>query len=79
MKTVDHHREEIYKHESSAFTEVIQWFETLTFSSNWFWASGFESHWSKLFVTFNFFSFFLNLFFTLFFICAVHIASNTMG
>ena len=43
MKTVIHHREEIYKHESSAFTKVIQWFETLTFSSNWFWASGFES------------------------------------
>ena len=34
MKTVDHHREGIYKYESSAFTEVIQWFETLTFSSN---------------------------------------------
>ena len=68
METVNHHREEIYKHESSAFTEVIQWFETLTFSSNWFWASGFESPWSKFFVTFYIFFTFFKIFFFLSFL-----------
>ena len=37
LKTVNHHREGIYasfKLELSAFTEVVQWVEVFTFSSN---------------------------------------------
>ena len=41
---VNHYREGIYtsfKLELSAFTEVVQWIEALTFSSSW--GSGFKS------------------------------------
>ena len=41
----------------SAYRQVVQWIEALTFSSNWFWGSGFESPWSKFFVTLLFFLF----------------------
>ena len=63
-----------FKLELSAFTEVVQWIEALTLSSNLFGGSGFESSWSKFFVTF-FCCFF---FFTVFLTCVVRIASNIM-
>ena len=42
----------------SAYRQVVQWIEALTFSSKWFWGSGFESLWSKFFVTLLFFLFY---------------------
>ena len=52
---------------------MVQWIEALTFSSNLFGGSGFESSWSRFFVTF-----FLLFFFTAFLTCVVRIASNRM-
>ena len=76
LKSVNHHQEKEY---------ILPLREALTISSNWFWGSGFESPWSKFFVTgmdfcrsLTFFSFFLNLFFNLFFTCVVHFTSNIM-
>ena len=82
LKTVNHHREGIYtsfKLNPSALTEVVQWKEVWPFSSNWFWGSGFKSPWRKFFVTLLLLLFFKNLFFTPFFTCVVHIASNIPG
>ena len=52
---------------------MVQWIEALTFSSNLFGGSGFESSWSRFFVTF-----FCCFFFTAFLTCVVRIASNRM-
>ena len=56
-KAVSHHREGIYIYiyiyllnSILAFTVVIHWMEALTFSSNWFWGSGFKSPCSQFFV-----------------------------
>ena len=58
-----------------AFALVVKWMKALTFSSNWFWGSGFKSPCSKFFVTI-FFLFLESLFCSLFFTCVVHIATT---
>ena len=71
LKTVNHHREGEYtKLGWAAFTDMVQWIEALTFSSNWFWGSGVRNLLKQIFSNLIFFSVF-NISFLLFFTCEV--------
>ena len=71
LKTVNHHREGEYtKLGWAAFTDMVQWIEPLTFSSNWFWGSGVRNLLKQIFSNLIFFSV-SNISFLLFFTCEV--------